>query len=379
MNFVYNNYVYDNNFLLKLTDNLNDIHAYHYNKFVNHKFGDYTIIDTLHALDRNVPYDKNCTKEIGNKILSLDDQKSLMVEFFSRLGLGEKVKSILDGTHPDYITDISPNAPNQVGHSGYNDYLTYEVKAIPTIEGCWLLAHEMGHALSNHHAKAMTLAKATNIAEKNFGRDSDEFKSQRQVFRDYSDNRPRNTIDCIGEVESHITEKLFMLFLVEKGLITKEDFKSYLTSMTNSLRHNATLMIEENEIISKLNNPVTEQDCLNLYNKFKSTNHLHPLLDRIKKMAERKDNPDPKERRLHSKHVFRYIVGEIVSTMWLKNYLEVDKKQQNIMLKRFVNYLSKTDKANLENVCNLALGNGETINSTVTDYLNFISTQQFSL
>ena len=57
----------------------------------------------------------------------------------------------------------------------------------------------------------------------------------------------------------------------------------------NSLKLNLILIIEENEIISKLHNPVTEEDCLNLYNTFKNSTHLNQLLDRIKIMAERKE------------------------------------------------------------------------------------------
>ena len=49
------------------------------------------------------------------------------------------------------------------------------------------------------------------------------------------------------------------------------------------------------------------------------------------------------------------------------------------MKKRLVNFLGKTDKCNLENVCELSLGKGETMETVVNDYINFISTQQFSI
>ena len=96
-------------------------------------------------------------------------------------------------------------------------------------------------------------------------------------------------------------------------------------------------------------------------------------------MAERKNNSDLNARRKHSKHIFRYVIGEVVSSVWLNTYLQSDKKQQKIMEKRFVNYLGKTDKANLENICELALGKGNTLNSTITNYLNFITKEEFSL
>ena len=41
MNFIHDGYVYDDNFLIKLTNSLNDIRAFDYNKFVNHKFRNY--------------------------------------------------------------------------------------------------------------------------------------------------------------------------------------------------------------------------------------------------------------------------------------------------------------------------------------------------
>jgi len=384
MNFVHNGITYDDafikNFIAKLNDSLNDICAFEYNKFINHNFGNFSIIDIILDLDRNVPYDNTCPKTIGKTIPSLDTQKTLISEFFSMFGLKDKVQSILDNTHPDYKTCISNKLKgSSVGHRGYNEFLTYEVQFSENVEGCATLAHEMGHALSNHHVKAMTLAKATNIAEKNFGKDSDEFKTQRQIYRDYTDTRQRNTIDCIGEIESHITEKLFMYFLVKKGVITKEDFNIFITSSNNNLRRNLTLMIEENEIIKELHNPITEQDFENLYNKFINTSHFNDLFKRISIMAERKNHPNPNNWRVCSKHTFRYVVGEIVATMWMKKYLEVEKSKQKIMLKRFVNYLSKTDKCNLENCCELVLGKGETIDSTITDYINFISTQQLNV
>lgn len=384
MNIVHNGITYDDafikNFIAKLNDSLNDICAFEYNKFVNHKFGNFSIIDIIQDLDRNVAYDDTCPKTIGKTIPSLDTQKALIVEFFSMFGLKDKVQSILDNTHADYKTCISNKLnDSSVGHRGYNEFLTYEVQFSENVEGCATLAHEMGHALSNHHAKAMTLAKATNIAEKNFGKDSDEFKNQRQIYRDFTDSKQRNHIDCVGEIESHITEKLFMYFLVKKGIITKEDFNVFITGLNNSLRDNLTLMIEENEIIKELHNPITEQDFMNLYNKFSNTSKFDNMFKRLSTMANRKDNPNSNERRFHSKHRFRYVVGEVISTMWMKKYLESDKTEKQSMLKNFVKYLGKSDKCTLENCCELVLGKGETLDATITDYINFISTQQLSI
>ena len=65
----------------------------------------------------------------------IEEQKSLIIEFFALFNLGEKVQSILEGTHPDYVSIISPTSTSQVGHNGYDNYLTYEVKEEPTIKG----------------------------------------------------------------------------------------------------------------------------------------------------------------------------------------------------------------------------------------------------
>ena len=79
MNFVYNDYVYDDNFLIKLNDSLKDIHAFNYNKFLNHKVNGLSILDFIYKLDRVVTYDENLPKEIGSKKLSLTEQKNLLI------------------------------------------------------------------------------------------------------------------------------------------------------------------------------------------------------------------------------------------------------------------------------------------------------------
>ena len=74
MNFKYGGYTYDDVFLQKLNESLNDISAFSYNKFLNHKYGNTSIIDAVYLLERNVPYNKAYPKEIGTKCLTLKNK-----------------------------------------------------------------------------------------------------------------------------------------------------------------------------------------------------------------------------------------------------------------------------------------------------------------
>lgn len=380
MKFVFNGYTYDDVFLQKLNDSLNDICAFSYNKFLNAKFNDFCIMDAIYLLERNVPYDNACPKEIGTKKLTLKQQISLVVEFFSMFGF-DSVESILNGNNPLYKINFTQKekTSGSVGHSNYNEFLEFDFEYNETVHSASILAHEVGHALSNHHLETVNLAKLTNKVESELGKDSKEFKDQRQIFRDFCDSKQKFNKDCVGEIESHISEKLFMHFLKEKGVISEQQFNDYITYQNNSLKHNLVLMIEENEILSHVNNSITEQDCIYLYEKFKNSSHLNQLLDRIRRMAERKTNPKRSEQRAHSEYRFRYVVGEIVSSVWYNKYITASKQNKKKLIDLYKKYLKSTDACTLENCCSLLLGEDYTPESTIMEYLGLFSTQSVDL
>ena len=352
---------------------------YKFNKFLNNKVADFSIIDAIYQLDRNVPYDKTCPKDIGEKPLTLDEQKDLVVEFFSAIGLD--AKSIIENENPLYVSTFkaSDSAGGIVGHGNYDEFVSVDIEYTNTVHSASILAHEIGHALSCHHYKTAELAKLTNKAEKIYGRSSKEFKDQRQIFRDFCDSKRLFSKDCIGEIESHVSEKLFMYFLKQKDIISEQEFNDYLTTQNNNLRNNSTLIIEEDVILSRVKNPITEQDCVRLYNQFKDSRHLNQLLDRIRIMAERKNHPKKSERRVHSEHRFRYIVGEVVSSVWFNKYIQASKQEKQKLIELYKDYLRNSDTCTLNNCCNLLLGDGCSLEDTLKEYLGTISSQSSHL
>lgn len=275
-------------------------------------------------------------------------------EFFS-LYMPQKanqVKQILNKTHPYFIdrdggthVNFIPVKPgdsrsSNVGHSGRRPFLELNVYMHNSLDDLRTTAHELSHALSSHHQHTIEMLRSNAPSE-----EIDKF------------SRTSFETDCIGEIESHITERLFNRFLVKNGIYTKKDIENYENQQQASLLSEINLIREERDIIKNLSCPVSYESLDNLVENLRQ-NHNDRLLERVEKMHD-----DHKS----SGYMFRYVVGRIVADQWMKQFDNANEHSQKEMLEHFQQFLDKTHELNLNDACKYLLNKKFT--SIVEDYV----------
>ena len=279
------------------------------------------------------PIAQEADAQLNEQIIS-----NYMNEFFSLYmpQKADQVKQILNKTHPCFIdSEGGPHVnfifvkrgdprSSSVGHSSKQSFLEFNVYIHNSLDDLRATAHELSHALSSHHQhliKMLRLNASTDEIE----------KLTRKSFAK----------DCVGEIESHITERLFNKFLIKKGLYTKADLENYENLQQASLLSEINLIREESDIIKNLSCPVSYKS-LKMLVKYLKKNDKKRLLERVEKMHD-----DSK----FSGYMFRYVVGRIVADQWIKKFDAQDKQSQKEMLDSFQQYLDATHKLDLNDAC----------------------------
>lgn len=312
-----------------------------------------TMLDLMSKVGRAVEY----MPSREDRAFELDEKKisCYMNEFFS-IYMPQKaseVKQILNRTHP-LFTDSDGGShvtferaqkydprTSSVGHTGRQSFLSLNVYTNDTISDLRITAHELSHALSAHHQYLVKTLRS-NLKE----------------HEDYKDISRKFDRDCIGEIESHITERLFNRFLVKKGLYGRDDLENYEKQQQASLLNETNLIREEQDIVRNLSCPINYESLNNLVKNLQK-NGDKKLLARVETMH----NSDKK-----SSYMFRYVVGRIVADQWNKKFDNApNKKAKTEMLDKFQQYLDKTHELDLDGACKYLLGKNFT--AIAEDYI----------
>lgn len=281
-----------------------------------------------------------------DRVMPLDEKtiKNVVQEFYETYlpQKANEVQKILNGTHPlfidekgnaniDFTTDTSNQSFSYVKISGKNLELNVFIKGLAS--DLRITAHEIAHALSSHHQYLTNLLQSNASAQ-----EIDEYKRFRGDFQR----------DCIGEIESHIVERLFNDFSVKKGIYSQNDIDNYEQQEQNKLLGYTNLIREEFDIIKQLPCPVTYENLVKLVQKLQKDGQER-LLERIKIMHDNQGE--------YSANAFRYVVGKIVAKIWMQKFTSLknsDKKAE--MLNNFQSYLDKTHLLSLDSACKELLG-----------------------
>lgn len=371
MNIKFNGYVYDDEFIKKLDKECERVQAHGFKDYLhNATYGGVSIIKRIREIREESESFKKIDKEKELK-LSQDKLLQIVKDFYKTLSptLFQKVDSILDknNPNPDYKVEIIEDksdprfGKSRVGHSNRNTYLDVNIGLDNSVEGLRITAHELAHAMSAHHTKKVELSKQ---------KDENQFKDLISCLGSYG-------VDSIGEIESHIIEYLFMEYLVDRGIISSDDFKNFEAKRHNSLLNNLDLIREEYYILSHLSCPITADSFEHFVKKintpFVKTDRYKSLMNRSKFMAERKKEDNTLDH--YSQYRFRYVIGEIISSLWFEQYTQANEQQKKKMIETFENFLSKTDSANLETACHELVGLG--IGQTFEEYICYLQGKMF--
>ncbi|MBQ9795987.1 MAG: hypothetical protein IJW36_03425 [Clostridia bacterium] len=352
MLFVYNGYVYDDDFVKKLNRNCEKVQAHHFNEYLaNARYGGISPLEQLNIIRKEL----NDFQKVDNeKTINFSQEQLLQIvkDFYESLNtqLSQQVNSILnrENPNPNYKVEIITDRKDpcfgisHVGHSNLNTHLDVNISLDGSVEGLRVAAHELSHAISFHHTKKIEIAQ----------------QNDQKKLMDFLHYLGEYSRDCINEIESHIIEYLFMEFLVDRGIISNDDFKNFEAIRHNSLLNNIDLIREEYQILKNVSCPITVESFQNFVKKINTplikTNRYKSLMNRSKLMAERK--PEDNTQNHYSQYRYRYVIGEIVSTLWYENYSQSSKDKKQEMIDKFVEYLSITDTLSLETACNYLLG-----------------------
>ena len=373
----FENYKFDQTFLNKFNLETERANSFSFTEFSNKKiFNGFSIIDSLLNLEKQVEH-KRVPKNI-NKRITLKTGINLVLEFYERLDLKTNVEDIILNKNDMFNTKIDRTiTQSSVGHHDENPKIDFNVGYDGSLESISTIAHESAHAICGHYTELAKLLKEQNEIIAKFGNPSNELdnfkKSKFNIFM-----IKQNTLnhDCIGEIETHIIEKLFMKFLVEKNTITEDDQEIFLQNLNNSFRLNLRLIFEENTIYSEIlkikksnNNKddnLTETEFEELYKSLSQKHHFNDLMHKLKFIAERTSND-------FSRYRFRYVVAEVVSTVWINKYENATKQEKAEMLLKLKEYILKSHMFDINTVIPHLIENA-TLESVINDFVQIHQT-----
>jgi len=350
---------YNRTFVSKLKSNCDFVHAHDFNNALNNvDLNGMKLIDYIHALKDNCYYYNN-TSSAKNLHLTDKEQKKLVIDFFYSIdsSLGARISDILENLDPNYDTTILTEKSKSYVEGNNSGIAKFVTALDGTIEGLWVLAHESSHALSSRQTEGDRLVREYN---------EHPTEENKQKKNKYFNRLSKWDIDCIAEIESYITEELFMQYLLSKNIISDNDIVSRRESHFNSLLNEAILISEENDILSNLSDPISFDSFRIFLTKIKGKPYENILLNRCDYMANRgkKDNK-------YSQYMFRYFIGRITSYQWIDQYLKLNNLEKREMLNDFTKYLSTTHKININEATTILLH--EDLSNILEDYYNLIT------
>jgi len=354
----------DNDIIKTVEDIIEETDAFNFNKFLENKvLYHISLIDFLKSLQSDL---KQELIDYHPKKISLTEgeQLQLVIDFFHNLSLelGLKIEDmfkksqniyslsiIQETSHPDY-------GRNVVSYSSEKNKLEIIVTLNNTIEGLRCLAHELAHAISSLKLMVNKIRQQYDInpSEENFDV-CDKFFNKLRLCQN----------DCAGEIESEIIEYLFDIYLLKTGIISKEESELFKTWKLSKFINKINIICNEYDLISLFNYTITKQKLRDIKEKISGT-HLHQIVkERIKCHNEKKKQKN------YGKHLFRYVVSYIVSTLWIENFNTASNQEQRKLINNFINYLNNTHKLDLNGSCKFLLN--KPFGLVCSDFSNLLS------
>lgn len=350
------NKVFDENELRAMVKELNSncafVNAHGYNKFLNKtKINGVGLIDLLKELRIQTSHKdyKEQTRSLG---LTQKQQFKIVIDFFNSLDkdMGKFVKSILHEKNENYKLHITTEGGSHAGHHGENEYIDIFVELKDTVDNLHQLPHELAHAMSGHHTQVLEYIKKLKEAEKT--NDPQQIELAKNNLNKFTSSLGRYDKDCVGEIESHIVERLFYKYLLDNKIISKDDYKNYRYGAMNSFDSNLKQILEENKILNHLPCPITFEAALD-YAQILQQAKSFELLGRMHTMS--KPGRFQGSGQIKSEYAMRYVVAEMVASQWYDLYKASNEEEKQKMIKHFKKYLTKTGEFNVEDATKFLL------------------------
>ncbi len=362
MKITYYNFTFDDKVIQTIEDKCCNVGAHDFNNYLHQcRFAGKPVIDVLKDIKHEKLY-KKCDCDEQNFYLSIDEQKEIVINFYKSLSseLGNKAELILNGKDNRYSVNItldtSKDCSGNVSTENGSNLIHFNVNLDGGIHGMRIFAHELSHAISGLKTKSYDIINNGTEAE----------------IKEYFSHLGKHNVDSIGEIESFIIESLFMDYLNKQDIISQRDLTIYKYKINNSIIANINTILEESYILDKISPPITPEKFERFEKKigglFKSKNY-NTIMNRFIFMFQRDEHSG------YSQYDFRYVVGDVVSSLWFEQYNQSSAQQKQEMIKNFEKYLYNTDTATLETACHSLVGMG--IGQTFDDYIGSLQAKSF--
>lgn len=349
MRFVFNDVEYDDKKIFTLfsdfTANCFFFETESFHKFINNtKFNDISLINWLKRIDENLKVE-NVEFQKNDKLF--ENLRDIVIEFFSTIStkLDTTVKSILENSNQNYKIEIVSTGKNRTQIHPKIDYIKILFNlSDDTLPFYIQIPHELSHAVSSFQTKSIEFTKKIKNEK-----DKDKKKSLQNKFDLFNKHIAKYEVKAINEIESFIVEKLYIKFLYDKNIITKEEFENYFKDRLAGVKHQLEEILEENEVLNHLNYRSTIDECksyITHIHKTKDEKTFWYLIERIIWMSEEAN--DTNEYPICSQYLINYVLAEIVSRVWFDKYENSSDIEQSEMIKNFTKYLSNAYNLNLE-------------------------------
>ena len=311
------------------------IDAHGFCSYCDQKQENLSIYEIARELEKNVKYNDD---DYSAKKIKKDANlaKRLVLSFYDEYlpNKAKEVEQIFKNEHPLFKDEKNKShvkikkvyfykqQNSFVGTQDGHKFLSFQVTIDGTIADWITLAHESSHAVSSSMQQYL----------KHFKRSRYDIRFDREA---------------ISEIESLITENLFVDFLFKKGKITQEDVDGINNANIDSLVFETNVIREEQDVIKQLPLPVDFKSLDDLVTKLKQEGKMR-LVSRIQKMNKSESR--------RGYYLFRYFVGRIVADEWFCKFKASTPEEQKQILGNFEQYLEKNERFGLNSACEFLLG-----------------------
>lgn len=293
------------------------------------------LLDVLENLDKSLKFKKT---KFPDKIFddSRDNLQAVTGEFFDVFlpRKSAEAKKIIAKNHKTFsnkqgdstvkleFADDIHETKGFVAHKDGEHFLHLTATLNGRTKGVLTLVHETGHGLDSHmRSKVNCEPKHTSLRH-----------------------------DSICEISSILTERLFVQYLFEKRIFSASDLKNLEQFDENLLLGSIVFVLRENDVLQKLDTltlPFKKEDVTFLVEKLKDGKKVQL----IKGLAEMHD-----EQMRDGSYYLRYVVGQVVTDVFMDKFKSSNINQKREMLSKFENYLDNSHKLDLDGACKFLLG-----------------------
>lgn len=291
--------------------------------------------------------------------VDVDEMKDLALGFYGKYfpELKQEATDILYYKHPLFIDSdklvhvavkFSQSIDARVGIPSDGSALELVAIIPQNANGARTLTHELSHALCQRWQNTMQLKR--DGKEEEYSQ-----KMGKIVFAQ----------DIATEIESMIVERLFNEFLKEKGIYDESNIKNYEKLQRYATNKRMNYVLKMNDFIVGLDGDFSKSNMKKQYLLFELKGKTPAFTPTFRAYWSDVQKPC---------YAFRYIAGDIVSSVWFDKYKKQDKLGKQKMLDEYKDYLKHNDEISLHDACQKLVG--KSFAQTAKDYYDINNLQK---